>query len=224
MMKYEIYPYFIIFQRFTWCAQPRPALWGIKKIGCAISGGYRQTIEILQTFFASLKVCLFAFCEIFELVRNFSIFRIRLYRRDLVELLKNVFTKFDDSSIQPRTDLPKFWRLLSKNTKEPAPTRLDHNFAKSARIRLRFCSLFASISQMKTPPLFLGQEARRVQKQVFFSSFFSQQQDSIQQILSHSWVWHGIRRGSRAVKTSRFLCAARRLRVTYNQSVTFCEK
>ena len=120
--------------------------WGLKKIGCAISGGYRQTIEILQTFFANLKVCLFAFCEIFELFRKFSIFRIRLYRRDLVELLKNVFTKFDDSSIQPRTDLPKFWRLLSKNTKEPAPTRLDHNFAKSARIRLRFCSLFANIS------------------------------------------------------------------------------
>ena len=84
--------------------------------------------------------------EIFELFRKFSIFRIRLYRRDLVELLKNVFTKFDDSSIQPRTDPPKFWRLLSKNTKEPAPTRLDHNFAKSARIRLRFCSLFANIS------------------------------------------------------------------------------
>ena len=89
------------------CIAQRPGLWAIKEIGCAISGGYRQTIEILQTFFANLKVCLFAFCEIFELVRKFSIFRIRLYRRDLVELLKYVKTKFKDSSIQPRTDLSK---------------------------------------------------------------------------------------------------------------------
>ena len=182
--------YFIIFQRFTWCAQPRPALWGIKKIGCAISGGYRQTIEILQTFFANLKVCLFAFCEIFELVRKFSIFRIRLYRRDLVELLKNVFTKFDDSSIQPRTDLPKFWRLLSQNTKEPAPTRLDHNFAKSARIRLRFCSLFANISQIKTPPSASSQTHSRIgenEKQRFRPRSL-QCRISGEGCFSHSWA------------------------------------
>ena len=135
-----------IFKGVIECIAQRPALWGMKKIGCAISGGYRQTIEILQTFFANLKVCLFAFCEIFELFRKFSIFRIRLYRRDLVDLLKNVFTKFDDSSIQPRTDPPKFWRLLNKIQRKPSPTRLDHNFAKSARNRLRFCTLLASVS------------------------------------------------------------------------------
>ena len=207
MMKYEIYSYFIIFQRFTWCAQPRPALWGIKKIGCAISGGYRQTIEILRTFFANLKVCLFAFCEIFELFRKFSIFRIRLYRRDLVELLKNVFTKFDDSSIQPRTDPPKFWRLLSKNTKEPAPTRLDHNFAKSARNRLRFCTLLASVSQMKIPPLFLRQEAHgteyvqmRLEIPSWFARFFSTYQG---RDLTVCLAWPA-RRGSRASKNFAF--------------------
>ena len=125
---------------------PGPPYGEVKKLGVQYLGVTAKQLRFYKLFFANLKVCLFAFCEIFELFRKFSIFRIRLYRRDLVELLKNVFTKFDDSSIQPRTDPPKFWRLLSKNTKEPAPTRLDHNFAKSARNRLRFCTLLASVS------------------------------------------------------------------------------
>ena len=64
----------------------------------------RNLVIIHHIWIYLIEVC---WLEIFELFRKFSIFRIRLYRRDLVELLKYVKTKFKDSSIQPRTDLSK---------------------------------------------------------------------------------------------------------------------